>query len=206
MLRMHKISIVGLALALAACGGGEPAEDEGVAEESAGQETEESAADAPAEEAAVDPQLLAEGTPAPDFTAPDQSGTERTLSAERGHVVVLYFYPRDATPGCTAEACAFRDAWSRYEEAGVTVFGVSVDDVESHRAFAEEHELPFALLADTDVAITDAYGARAAQGDVVYSRRVTYVIDAEGNVARVFDDVDPGVHADEVLAAIEALR
>ncbi len=143
--------------------------------------------------------LLAAGTAAPEFSAQDQTGATRTLSAERGHVVVLSFYPRDATPGCTAEACAFRDAWARYQEAGVTIFGVSTDDVDSHRAFAEEHGLPFPLLADTDAHIADAYGVSHEGG---YAQRVTFIIDSSGTIARVFADVDPGVHADEVLSAI----
>jgi peroxiredoxin Q/BCP len=154
------------------------------------------------EEAAAPTGLLAVGSPAPDFLVPDQTGATRTLTAERGHVLVLYFYPRDATPGCTAEACAFRDAWDRYQQAGVTLFGVSTDDVESHRAFAEEHELPFPLLADTEATVADAYGVAHEGG---YARRVTFIVNAEGNIARVFEDVDPGVHADEVLSAIAEL-
>ncbi|MGF1468404.1 MAG: peroxiredoxin [Sandaracinaceae bacterium] len=145
--------------------------------------------------------LRAEGTAAPAFEAPDQSGALRTLEAERGNPVVLYFYPRDATPGCTAEACAFRDAWARYEEAGVQVFGVSTDSVESHRAFAEEHGLPFPLLADPEARIADAYGVPHIGG---FMRRVTFLIDADGRIARVFDQVDPGVHAEEVLSALAA--
>jgi peroxiredoxin Q/BCP len=132
----------------------------------------------------------------------DQSGATRTLAAERGHPVVLYFYPRDATPGCTREACAFRDAWSRYQAAGAQVFGVSSDDVDSHRAFAAEHQLPFPLLADTEAHIADAYGVPHMGG---FMQRVTFLIGADGKVARVFPSVDPGVHADEVLAAIAAL-
>ncbi len=147
-------------------------------------------------------QLLAAGTPAPDVLAPDQNGDRRTISEHRGRAVVLYFYPRDATPGCTAEACAFRDAWSRLEEAGATVYGVSTDDVDSHRAFAEEHELPFSLLSDPDEQILAAYGVESREGAAA---RVTFLIDREGRIARVFEDVDPGAHADEVIAAIDAL-
>jgi len=139
---------------------------------------------------------------APEIEAPDQTGTVRTLSEMRGEVVVLYFYPRDATPGCTAEACAFRDAWDRFEQAGAQVVGVSTDDVEAHAAFAEEHELPFPLLADPDGAIAARYGVPVTAG---YAKRMTFLIDREGIIRRVFEEVDPGVHADEVLAAIAEL-
>lgn len=146
--------------------------------------------------------LLAQGASAPDFSVPDQTGTTRTLAAERGHPVVLYFYPRDATPGCTREACGFRDAWARYEAVGARVFGVSIDDVDSHRAFAEEHGLPFPLLADTEAHVADAYGV---SHDAGYMERVTFLIAPDGTIARVFPSVDPGVHADELLDAIAAL-
>lgn len=189
---MHRSAALVLAFVLHACGGGDGASSDPQSETTTGQEAPR---DAPAA-------LLPVGIAAPDFAALDQTGAERTLAAERGHVVVLYFYPRDATPGCTAEACAFRDAWARYQEAGVRVLGVSVDDVASHLAFAQEHELPFPLLADTDATITDAYGVRATEEGVTYSRRVTYVIGPDGAILFVFDNVDPGVHADEVLAAI----
>lgn len=183
---MRTSVIMVLGLVLVACGSSEP-----TAAASGGGES------APAREG-----LLEVGAAAPDFAVPDQTGTTRTLSAERGHPVVLYFYPRDATPGCTREACAFRDAWSRYEAVGARVFGVSTDDVESHRRFAEEHELPFPLLADTEARIADSYGVPHPGG---FMQRVTFLIAADGTIARVFPSVDPGVHADEVLAAIEAL-
>ena len=139
---------------------------------------------------------------APEFSVQDQSGQVRTLREFRGKAVVLYFYPRDATPGCTAEACAFRDSWQRYEEAGAQVLGVSTDDVESHREFAEEHSLPFPLLADTDERVAKAYGVPVRVG---FAKRITFLIDGSGVVRRVFENVDPGVHADEVLTAIGEL-
>lgn len=139
---------------------------------------------------------------APAFEAPDHDGQIRSLAEFEGQVVVLYFYPRDATPGCTAEACAFRDSWARFEEAGAVVLGVSTDDVDAHRAFATEHELPFPLLADPDESIAQAYGVPVRMG---YAKRMTFLIDRDGIVRRVFEDVDPGVHADEVLTAIGEL-
>ncbi len=139
---------------------------------------------------------------APDFAAPDQDGRPRSLVEFRGKPVVLYFYPKDGTPGCTKEACAFRDAWKRFEAAGAVVLGVSRDSIENHRAFAKEHGLPFLLLADEDGAICGRYGVRSTLG---FASRVTFLIDRDGRIARTFPDVDPGVHADEVLGAIAAL-
>lgn len=192
---------IALALALSACGasttGETTAEDDTVAAQGAPTEVE---ADEPVDPAAA--QLIAAGSTAPDFSLLDQSGATRTLAAERGHPVVLYFYPRDATPGCTVEACAFRDAWARYEEAGARVYGVSLDDVDSHRAFAEEHELPFPLLADTEGTLAASYGVSTEGG---YARRVTFLIGPDGTVRHVFDLVDPAVHADEVLEQIAAM-
>ncbi|MBX3251712.1 MAG: peroxiredoxin [Myxococcales bacterium] len=145
---------------------------------------------------------VAVGQRAPAFEAATQTGEAISLASLRGRPVVLYFYPRDATPGCTAEACAFRDAWDRLQARGAIVLGVSTDDIESHRAFAEEHALPFALLADTDEAIARAYGVPVRLG---YAKRMTFLIDAQGILRRVFEDVDPAVHVDEVLAALAEL-
>ena len=188
----------------AACGGGgeepasaEPGED---GASSSGGESESGG-----EADAQDSGYLAVGSEAPDFSAPDQTGVTQTLSSRLGRVVVLYFYPRDATPGCTREACAFRDAWDSYVEANVEVLGVSVDSVESHLAFAEEHELPFALIADVDASIASAYRVTGEHEGATIARRITYVIAADGTIAHVFEDVDPGVHATEVLETIAAL-
>lgn len=147
--------------------------------------------------------LVAVGDRAPEFSAQDQDSQTRTLAEYRGRLVVLYFYPRDATPGCTREACAFRDAWDRLSSAGAQVIGVSTDDVASHRAFATEHRLPFPLLADVDETIIGAYGVGSTLG---MAERVTVLIGRDGRVVRVFPNVDPAVHVDEVLAAIGALR
>lgn len=146
--------------------------------------------------------LLAVGSTAPDRALRDQDGNERTLASLRGHPAVVYFYPRDGTPGCTREACAFRDAWDRYERAGIRLVGVSSDDVESHARFAREHELPFPLLADVDGSLAAAFGVPRHLG---MDSRVTFVLDAEGVVRSVFRDVDPGVHAEEILAEIARL-
>ncbi|MGE0787478.1 MAG: peroxiredoxin [Sandaracinaceae bacterium] len=190
---MRTASILVSFVILGACGSSQPESSTG---------TETSAAPV-ADDTAAAPALLTAGTAAPDFHAPDQSGATRSLADANGGPLVLYFYPRDATPGCTVEACAFRDAWTRYEEAHVAVFGVSMDGVDSHRAFAEEHELPFPLIADESGAIARSYGVDTTGG---YARRVTFLIGPDGTIAHVFDEVDPGVHADEVLARAAELE
>lgn len=151
--------------------------------------------------------MLKEGDIAPDFTARDAEGNDVTLSSLRGRDVVLYFYPKDDTPGCTKEACSFRDASDVYEREGVKVLGVSLDDEASHRKFAEKYRLPFTLLADTDHAVSDAYGVYGprtfAGRDYMGVARKTFVIDREGRVKKIFDKVDVERHADEVLAAVK---
>ena len=151
--------------------------------------------------------MLKEGDIAPDFTARDAEGNDVTLSSLRGQDVVLYFYPKDDTPGCTKEACSFRDSADVYEQAGVKVLGVSLDDEASHRKFAEKYKLPFTLLADTDHAVSDLYGVYGprtfAGRSYVGLARKTFVIDREGRVKKIFDKVDVERHADEVLAAVK---
>lgn len=147
--------------------------------------------------------LLEEGADAPDFMALDQHGEVRQLSLlRRRRPMVLFFYPRDGTPGCTEEACAFRDAWTRLRDSGAVVVGVSTDGVEAHARFAEEHELPFPLLSDPDGEILRTYGVPSLLG---MSARVTFLIDRQGRVARVYPAVDPAVHADEVVEALATL-
>jgi thioredoxin-dependent peroxiredoxin len=141
--------------------------------------------------------LLPPGALAPDLSAPDQDGRAHRLRDDRGHAVVVYFYPKDATPGCTREACAFRDAWDRLHQAGIVVLGVSTDDQASHARFATAHRLPFRLLADTDRVWVTAFGVPLRLG---MAARVSFLLDGEGRVAKVYPDVDPGVHADQILA------
>ena len=150
--------------------------------------------------------LLEVGSKAPNFSAKDQDGNEVSLSGLKGKKVVLYFYPKDDTPGCTKEACAFRDSFEEYKKAGVEVLGVSVDDEASHRKFADKYHLPFRLLADTDHKIVEAYGVWGEKS--LYGRkfmginRVTYVIDEKGKIAAVYPKVKPEQHAGEILAAL----
>jgi thioredoxin-dependent peroxiredoxin len=144
---------------------------------------------------------VSEGTSAPDFTLQDQDGTTVSLSALRGTWVVVYFYPKDDTPGCTAESCSFRDSHEAFTDAGASVIGISSDSVESHRSFADKHHLPFTLLADTGGAVRKQWGVGRTLG--VIPGRVTYVIDPAGIVRRRFSSqFSPKKHIDEALAVI----
>lgn len=147
--------------------------------------------------------LLAVGTTAPEIVAVDPKGQSVQLSSMRGRPAVVYFYPKDGTPGCTAEACAFRDAWARFGAAGVGLVGVSRDSAESHRAFMVKHRLPFALASDEAGAYERAYGVPSSFG---MSGRVTFLVGPDGKIARVWPSVDPGVHATEVLDAAGQLH
>lgn len=152
---------------------------------------------------------LKEGDLAPDFTASTQDGTEVSLKHFRGKPVVLYFYPRDNTPGCTAEACSFRDNWAALQAAGVVVLGVSTDTVKRHDSFARRFELPFTLIADPERKVVSAYGVYAEKSFMgrlsMGTHRVTFLIDAAGRIARIWPKVSVKGHADEVLAAVKAL-
>lgn len=141
---------------------------------------------------------LAVGTNAPAFTAKDTNGNTVSLSDFAGKTVVLYFYPKDDTPGCTKQACSFRDAQADYQGKDVVVLGVSKDDEASHQAFTQKYSLNFPLLADTDGAIIKAYDVDGGG----YAKRVTYVIDGSGKIIHVDGAVNTGTHASDVLAAL----
>jgi peroxiredoxin Q/BCP len=140
--------------------------------------------------------LLTPGSAAPDLAAADQTGKMHRIMDERGHPLVVYFYPRDGTPGCTKEACAFRDAWDRFQKAGVQIYGVSSDDQKSHEQFAKEQHLPFPILADPSHAWSSAFGVGTRLG---MDARVSFLIDGSGKVVKAYPNVDPALHADEVL-------
>ena len=150
---------------------------------------------------------LKEGQVAPKFTADDASGQKVSLSDFRGSKVVLYFYPKDDTPGCTKEACSFRDAFQKLKRAGIKVIGVSPDSTCSHQKFASKYQLPFTLISDPDHTVADAYGAygekkfmgRTYQGFL----RHTFLIDETGRIKKIFEKVKPEEHALEVLAAFK---
>jgi peroxiredoxin Q/BCP len=153
--------------------------------------------------------MIKEGQKAPDFTLPSSEGKDVSLRGLRGKNVVLYFYPRDMTPGCTREACDFRDSQAKIKKVGGVVLGVSPDSVASHEKFKAQQKLNFPLLADTDKAVAKAYGAFGEK--LMYGRKVkgmirsTFVIDAEGIVRKVFPRVRVDGHADKVLEALETL-
>jgi thioredoxin-dependent peroxiredoxin len=148
--------------------------------------------------------MLPVGAAAPDVEGRDAQGAVVRLSAQAGRYAIVFFYPKDDTPGCTKEACAFRDAFDRYGQAGVTIFGVSRDSEESHRAFREKYRLPFPMVADTSGAVQRAY--HVPDGFPGVAKRVSFLIGPDGKIARVWPDVDPGVHAGDVLGTIEALK
>lgn len=148
--------------------------------------------------------LLPEGTPAPSFSLPNQDGRmvhSRDLS---GGWWVLYFYPKDDTPGCTKEACTFRDRLGDLSSLGVRILGVSFDDVPSHKAFAEKYHLNFDLLSDPKGQVVAAYRARSALPGV--ARRVSYLVDGEGVIRKAYPDVTPSEHAEEIIADVKVLR
>jgi peroxiredoxin Q/BCP len=139
---------------------------------------------------------LSVGTTAPNFTVKDTNGNTVSLADYAGKTVVLYFYPKDDTPGCTKEACSFRDYQADYQGKDIVVFGVSMDDETSHQAFTQKFNLNFPLLADVDGALTKAYDVDGGG----YSRRVTYVIDGSGTIVKVYDTVKTDTHAADILA------
>jgi len=152
--------------------------------------------------------VVEEGKAAPDFELKSDAGETVKLSDLRGNPVVLYFYPKDDTPGCTTQACRIRDAWGEFERAGAVVLGVSPDDERSHVEFKEKYELPFALLADTEHSAAEDYGVwvEKSYGGNTYMgvERSTFVIDADGNVAKELRNVKPDTHADDVLEALSS--
>ena len=150
--------------------------------------------------------MVEEGKAAPDFELTSDAGEKVKLSDFRGQPVVLYFYPKDDTPGCTTQACGIRDSYDAFADRGAVVLGVSPDDESSHVKFKQKHGLPFTLLADPDHSVADSYGVwreRKAYGKTFMGiERSTFLIDPEGNVSKVMRKVKPDTHADDVLAAL----
>lgn len=141
---------------------------------------------------------------APEFTAPTTTGKIVRLSDYRGKKVVLYFYPKDDTPGCTVEACGLRDHYQKIRDLGAEVLGVSVDNSESHQQFTEKYNLPFQLVADTDKSITKAYGVYNEKWSM--AKRVTFLIDEHGEFLKIFDTVKPDKHPQEIIEALKSRR
>ncbi len=145
--------------------------------------------------------------PAPAFTLPDENGKMHSLSDYRGQPVILYFYPKDDTPGCTTEACSFRDDYSAYEGKNVTILGVSPDSPKSHAKFKAKYQLPFTLLADEDHQVAEAYGVwglkKSFGKEYMGILRTTFLIGSDGRIAKVFENVKPAEHSNEVLDALD---
>jgi peroxiredoxin Q/BCP len=149
---------------------------------------------------------LAPGTPAPAFTLKDQDRKTIRLEDFRGRWVVLYFYPKDDTPGCTTESCNFRDDLPKLRSLGVQILGISVDDTESHARFAKKYSLPFPLLADDGGAVATAYGSLFSLGPIKRARRHTFIIDPQGKIARIYRDVDPNEHSRQIMRDVKELQ
>ena len=150
---------------------------------------------------------LKEGDQAPDFAVTDGEGQTVRLKDLRGKKFVLYFYPKDDTPGCTKEACSFRDSFSKFKRRGIEVFGVSLDSEKSHQKFTQKYDLPFRLLADTDRKLSESfgtYGEKKFMGrKYMGNHRMTFLIDEKGKIKKIFEKVKPEDHAEEVLAAFQ---
>jgi peroxiredoxin Q/BCP len=152
--------------------------------------------------------MIDEGTPAPEFSLAGDDGETISLASLRGKQIVLYFYPKDDTPGCTTQACGIRDSWAEFKQSGAVVLGVSPDSEASHVKFKEKFDLPFTLLADPEHKVAEAYGVwveKTRYGKKhIGVERSTFVIDADGNVAKVMRNVNPEAHTDDVLAVLAA--
>ncbi len=146
---------------------------------------------------------------APDFTLPDQNNTSHSLSDYRGQWVLVYFYPKDDTPGCTTEACGIRDTFPRFDQSNIKVFGISTDTVASHKKFADKYQLPFTLLADTDkevVKLYGAYGEKTLFGKkITGTKRVSFLVNPDGRIAKIYTSVKPSEHANQVLYDVRTL-
>lgn len=145
------------------------------------------------------------GEAAPDFKLQDQKGEWHTLSDYRGKWLAVYFYPRDDTPGCTTEACNFRDNIYVFRAIGAEVVGISLDDVDSHRRFSEKYQLPFVLLADPEGGVVSAYGVEGEYRGQTIARRESFLINPDGQIAKHYSRVDPDSHTDEVISDLKAL-
>jgi peroxiredoxin Q/BCP len=149
---------------------------------------------------------LSAGDVAPGFALNDQHSQEHRLEDYSGQWLVLYFYPKDDTPGCTREACSLRDEFAAFRQLDVAVLGVSLDDTDSHEAFAKKYRLPFSLLSDSGGKVAKAYGALGGFGPIRYARRHTFIIDPDGRIAQVWRKVNPSVHSSKLLKALSVLQ
>ena len=154
--------------------------------------------------------MLKENQKAPDFTLPDQNGAKHSLADMKGKWLLLYFYPKDNTPGCTKEACSIRDAFPNFQKLKLTVWGVSVDSVKNHKSFASKYELPFTLLSDEKKEVVQTYDVWAEKKFMgrkyMGTLRTSFLIDQNGKIAKIYRNVKPEIHADEVLADIQRIK
>lgn len=150
--------------------------------------------------------MLKTGDNAPNISLSDQNGKQRELSQYRGRWIVLYFYPKNNTPGCTTEACKFRDDYFKLDKLGADVLGISVDNQDSHAAFAKKYGLPFPLLADTDGSVANKYGSFFSFGPLKFARRHTFIIDPSGFIAKIYRKVEPETHSAQVVRDIGTLQ
>jgi peroxiredoxin Q/BCP len=208
MMAVRLACSLGIAVALVPTAGCRPDSTPATAVSVANGSSSPSAATAPSSPTAASPPaaapdgLLAEGSQAPAFEGTAQTGRRVALADLKGKVVVVYFYPKDDTPGCTKEACELRDAWTDLQKTGAVVIGISTDDQASHVAFAQKYKLPFLLLSDQDERIAKAFGVPVHFG---FAKRVTFIIDTQGRIAKVFPDVTPTGHAAQILAELGRL-
>jgi thioredoxin-dependent peroxiredoxin len=203
MLAMRSLTRVVLSTLVVSCARSAPPSPAAVApsgEPSSSAPAPAAVASASASAAAGPDELV--GKPAPDFTATAQDGTAVHLGALKGKAVVVYFYPKDETPGCTKEACSFRDAWEAIAKTGAVLIGISADTLDSHKSFAAHYRLPFLLVSDPDGAIGRSYGVPFE----AHHRRETFVIGSDGRVRKVYRTVDVAVHAQEVLGDLTGPR
>lgn len=154
----------------------------------------------------VNAEVLTLNAPAPEFELSDQNGDKHTVADYQGKWVVLYFYPKNDTPGCTTQACDLRDEFKVLSELDTQILGVSVDDQESHADFAEKYSLPFPLLADQEGDVSELYGALVSLGPVKFAKRHTIIIGPEGNIRKIYRSVNASRHSQEVISALKALR
>lgn len=149
---------------------------------------------------------LTVGSPAPDFILGDQHGKTHSLANYRGQWIVLYFYPKDDTPGCTTEACQLRDDYRGLTKLGAEILGVSVDNAESHAEFSKKHSLPFPLLADNEGHLAKQYNALWGVWPLRFAKRHTFIIDPNGNIAKIYRKVEPAAHSKELIADLQGLQ
>lgn len=193
-----RLALVVALLSVAACS--KSAQPEAATPDKSASATPAAASSAPAASSATaEGEMPKPGDAAPALVATASNGTKVDVAAwaKSGKNVVVYFYPKDDTPGCTKEACAFRDAWAKLAKGNVQVVGVSVDDDASHKAFTEKYKLPFPLVADTDQSICKRFGVPVHNG---YASRVSFLVGTDGKIKKVYPKVDPAIHADQILA------